>query len=76
LSIVRQFLHQVAHMSMITGFCSRVAVARPAASDGVHPSAAPNSADFTPENLQYGMTVRNLTALQALDAVWRGAMYP
>ncbi len=45
-------------------------------SDGVHPSAAPNSADFTPENLQYGMTVRNLTALQALDAVWRGAMYP
>lgn len=41
--------------------------------DGIHPSwAVP--ADFTPENLQYGMTVRNLTALQALDAVWRGAM--
>ncbi|HKZ70034.1 MAG TPA: SGNH/GDSL hydrolase family protein, partial [Anaerolineales bacterium] len=40
-------------------------------SDGVHPSLAPNSSDFTPENLQYGMAVRNLTALQALDAVWR-----
>jgi LysM repeat protein len=40
-------------------------------SDGVHPTLAPNSSDFTPENLQYGMTVRNLTALQALDAVWR-----
>jgi len=39
--------------------------------DGVHPSVGEHSADFTPENLQYGMTVRNLTALQALDAVWR-----
>lgn len=39
-------------------------------SDGVHPSwAVP--ADFTYANLQYGMPVRNLTALQALDAVWR-----
>ena len=38
--------------------------------DGVHPSAAPNSADFTADNLQYGYTVRNLTALQALDALW------
>ncbi len=44
------------------------------APDGVHPSLAPRSADFTPENLQYGMTVRNLTALQALDALWRGVM--
>lgn len=38
--------------------------------DGVHPGwAVP--ADFKPYFLQYGMTVRNLTALQALDAVWR-----
>lgn len=38
--------------------------------DGVHPSwAVP--ADFTQGNLLYGMTARNLTALQALDAVWR-----
>lgn len=38
--------------------------------DGVHPSwAVP--ADFTPDYLYYGMTNRNLTALQALDAVWR-----
>lgn len=50
--------------------------------DGIHPSApglAPDdyaaSADLSPENLSYGYTVRNLTALQALDAVWRGAMY-
>jgi hypothetical protein len=42
-------------------------------SDGVHPSLAPagNNAIFTSENLQYGMPVRSLTALQALDLVWR-----
>ncbi|HLB50127.1 MAG TPA: SGNH/GDSL hydrolase family protein [Anaerolineales bacterium] len=41
-------------------------------SDGVHPSVAPTSAtDFSPEGLKYGMNMRNLTALQALDAVWR-----
>ncbi len=47
-------------------------------SDGVHPSTAPsgNSANFTPEYLQYGMTVRNLTALWALDAVWKFALQP
>lgn len=43
--------------------------------DGIHPSQLPGSftlsADFTPQSLTYGMTVRNLTALQALDAVWR-----
>lgn len=43
-------------------------------SDGVHPTWAPSGhyADFAPEYLgQYGMPVRALTALQALDAVWR-----
>jgi hypothetical protein len=30
---------------------------------------------FTPENLKYGYTVRNLTALQALDAIWRLVIY-
>jgi LysM repeat protein len=46
--------------------------------DGVHPSAPPDNqaADFTAGNLQYGYTVRNLTALQALDAVWRFALHP
>jgi hypothetical protein len=52
-------------------------------SDGIHPSAPPGNgpddfaaaADFTVENLRYGYTVRNLTALQVLDAVWRRAMY-
>jgi LysM repeat protein len=39
--------------------------------DGVHPSVGPASADFTPANLQFGMTMRNLTFLQALDAAWR-----
>src|SRR5262245_44444726 len=38
LSIVRQFLHHVAHMSISTGLFSRFAAARPSASDGVHPS--------------------------------------
>jgi hypothetical protein len=44
--------------------------------DGVHPAWAPNAADFTPENLQYGSTMRNLTALQVLDTIWRQVMVP
>ena len=48
------------------------------AGDGVHPSWAPagHNADFTPEYLQYGMVVRNLTALYVLDAVWRQVIQP
>jgi lysophospholipase L1-like esterase len=40
--------------------------------DGVHPSVAPRGhwADFSEPYLQYGMVIRNLTALQALNAVW------
>jgi hypothetical protein len=46
--------------------------------DGLHPSAPPwdqqnGAAQFTDESLQYGFTVRNLTALQMLHAV-RGAV--
>jgi hypothetical protein len=46
--------------------------------DGVHPSWAPrdHTADFAPEYLQYGMTVRSLTALQALDEIWRTVILP
>jgi hypothetical protein len=45
--------------------------------DGIHPSVPPDSATcrLTPQNLNYGYTVRNLTALQALDSVWRQVMY-
>jgi hypothetical protein len=48
-------------------------------SDGVHPSWPPGDdfnagAHFTPANLNYGYTIRNLTALQALDAIWRQVM--
>lgn len=44
--------------------------------DGVHPSYPSEtdfslSANFTGENLQYGYVMRNLTALQVLDALWR-----
>lgn len=43
--------------------------------DGLHPSGAPlpyaNSADFTPDMLQYGYTLRNLQMLQVLDALLR-----
>ncbi|MFN8563236.1 MAG: hypothetical protein U0703_16850 [Anaerolineae bacterium] len=43
--------------------------------DGVHPSVPPKgyegAADFSADNLYYGYVVRNLTALQILDAVWR-----
>lgn len=46
-------------------------------SDGIHPSAPPNNAacKLTPENLAYGYTLQNLTALRALDSVWRLVMY-
>lgn len=41
--------------------------------DGVHPSIPPKgykgAADFRPNNLYYGYVIRNLTALQMLDAV-------
>ena len=49
-------------------------------SDGVHPSVPPAgdraAADFSAENLQYGFTVRNLMALQMLDAIWRQVIAP
>ncbi len=38
LSMVRQFLHHVAHMSSSTGLFSRLATARPSASDACQPS--------------------------------------
>jgi LysM repeat protein len=44
--------------------------------DGVHPSSySGHSADFSPDYIEAGYTVRNLLALQALDAVWRAAVY-
>jgi hypothetical protein len=46
--------------------------------DNVHlsipPPGSPGTADFTLDNLKYGTTMRNLTALQILDFVWRTAM--
>lgn len=44
--------------------------------DGIHLTLAPNDASgfLTPDNLQYGYTMRNLIVLQTLDAVWRGIM--
>jgi hypothetical protein len=43
--------------------------------DNLHPSAPPDgyeaAADFRTPNLQYGYVMRNLTALQMLDRVWR-----
>ena len=44
--------------------------------DGVHPTMyAGHNADFLPVYLQAGYTIRNLLALQALDAVWQAAVY-
>jgi hypothetical protein len=45
--------------------------------DGIHPSVPPDGATgrFTPTNLQYGYTLRNLTALQMLKAMMSGVMY-
>lgn len=45
--------------------------------DNVHPSYPAETwqaGDFTQENVRYGYTMRNLTALQVLDAVWRQVM--
>jgi uncharacterized protein YraI len=42
--------------------------------DNYHPSSGGADAIFTAANLNYGYTVRNLGALLALDAVWRGAL--
>lgn len=45
--------------------------------DNVHPSYPPETwqaGDFTQDNVRFGYTMRNLTALQVLDAVWRQAM--
>jgi hypothetical protein len=43
--------------------------------DGVHPSEGPLGAEgtaiFRPDMLSYGYVVRNLTALQMLNAIWR-----
>ncbi|MCL4879998.1 MAG: SGNH/GDSL hydrolase family protein [Anaerolineae bacterium] len=48
-------------------------------SDMVHPSWPPGdfsaATDLTAENLQYGYTLRNLMALQVLDALWRQVLY-
>jgi hypothetical protein len=45
--------------------------------DGFHYNAPPDgrSADFDAQHLQYGYTVRNLTALQALDALRQYVLY-
>ncbi|MGD8813680.1 MAG: LysM peptidoglycan-binding domain-containing protein [Anaerolineales bacterium] len=42
-------------------------------SDGVHPAMAPDHEDgnLSPENLRYGIPMRNLLTLQALEAIWR-----
>lgn len=51
-------------------------------SDGVHPSYKDNYFDyekmtnFTPEALQYGTALRNLMALEVLDAIWRYVIAP
>jgi murein DD-endopeptidase MepM/ murein hydrolase activator NlpD/lysophospholipase L1-like esterase len=47
--------------------------------DGTHPSYPPGdfslAGDLSTTNLQYGYTLRNLTILEVLDAVWKQALY-
>lgn len=49
-------------------------------SDNIHPSTPPggidNVARFNENTLQYGYTLRNLSALQILDDVWRAVDQP
>lgn len=44
--------------------------------DGIHLTNPPgdNAGVLSPENLQYGYSLRNLLVLQTLDAVWRGIL--
>jgi hypothetical protein len=42
----------------------------------VPPGAPAATVDFTSGNLAYGTTMRNLTALQILDYVWRVVISP
>ena len=46
-------------------------------SDGVHPSTPPDGITtiFDMNHLQYGYTVRNLTALQTLHSLWQYVLY-
>lgn len=45
--------------------------------DGVHPSVSySHPAEFTPDFLHLGMTVRNLSALQVLDAIYWAIIHP
>ena len=45
--------------------------------DGVHPSVHyGHPAEFTPKYLHLGMTVRNLSALQVLDAIYWAIIHP
>jgi hypothetical protein len=50
--------------------------------DGVHPSWPPgdgnwgSAVDFRGPNLQYGYTLRNLTILYGLDAIWQQVIIP
>ncbi len=46
-------------------------------SDGVHPSTPPSGVTtiFDASSLQYGYTMRNLTALQVLYALWQQVLY-
>lgn len=46
-------------------------------SDGVHPSIPPSGSSviFDATHLQYGYTVRNLTALQVLYTLWQQVLY-
>jgi len=44
----------------------------------LHPSVNPATGEagiFTPGELRYGYNMRNLTALQVLDAIWRNVLY-
>lgn len=45
--------------------------------DGVHPSAPPDGVTtiFDADHLQYGYTMRNLTALQVLYTLWQQVLY-
>ena len=72
-SITTQFLHQVAHMSRSTGFCSRIATSRPSASDACHPALSFSSTlEATSLRVYPPIGEQAIREIAVVERPWRG----
>jgi hypothetical protein len=76
-SIIRRLAREYDIPLLDFWFALQKAPNRGMAADGIHPSAPPSGATcvFTADFLKYGFNIRNLTALQMLDALWHQVLY-